>query len=144
MKTILLAVAAMLVSGCATNPAGAPPIARFFDAKPEAARGALKSSLERGGYADRGEGVFRKTISKERDPLLAVVPTEGDNPALAIRAVLDVKANDNGTLVSVAPFTVVKMPFGKESVGPLGAGDGEYAALVSLIERAAAEVKFGK
>jgi hypothetical protein len=144
MKTILLAVAALLFAGCASAPSSRPPITRFFEAKEDAVKTALASSLVKGGYVDRGEGVFRKTISKERAALLAVVPTEGDNPAISIRAVLDFKSNGNGTLVSVAPFTVVAMPFQKESVRPLPAGDGEYAALVSLVENAAAEIKFAK
>ena len=119
-------------------------IVRQAHATSDKLRAAVKKSAEEHGYREIAPDVFQKTIMRQRDPLLGLVPIEGEpQMALAFRA--SYQTNETGTLISVAPVLQLKhLTDGGYRERSLLSNSPDRGELVDMIDRITSELEYSK
>jgi hypothetical protein len=146
VKIILatLAVGILGFAGCAAPTAETSAIVRHVNATESATRAAVTKAAAVHGYHELTPGLFQKTILRQRDPILGLIPVDGE-PQAALAFRVTYQTNETGTLVTVAPVMQFKHLTNdgyRERNLPVNSPD--RAELVDMIDRIASEADYAK
>ena len=143
IASILGLAAVLALVGCATvQTPEASRIVRFVPVAASVVKPVAVEQAKIHGYTLQPDGRWQSTIISKKDPIIGLVPTQGD-PTLAIRfAMTFEEVNPNATRLVIDPVIAIKKPASSRyNEIPLGTGDSERLKILAVVDATEAEAQ---